>query len=231
MTQTRKIIYTNNYALMLGDTEGKKNCWVLVLHAKTNDIHFIESLGIQQENKEIIGHRPLTDAPILTGVPLLPEIPNKVQELADAEFPDRSILGWVDSFNPYANRGFVTGYNKAQELYYAQLADIRNKLTPLLNMVQLIERGHIVPTESFKALVEQNNAICKDVIEYLSSNQFETAARPTHFEYEKVCDQCADDEANKSCYCHFGSFKMKPKTITNSQNEIQIVGKYTTTEL
>jgi hypothetical protein len=69
--------------------------------------------------------------------------------------------------------GFSDGYIKSRETYYTQLADIRNKLTPLLNLIQMIEHGYVTPSDKFKELVEKEIVNCKTVIEYLSTNQFE----------------------------------------------------------
>ena len=69
--------------------------------------------------------------------------------------------------------GFSDGYIKSRETYYTQLADIRNKLTPLLNLIQMIEHGYVTPSDKFKELVEKEIVNCKTVIKYLSTNQFE----------------------------------------------------------
>ena len=53
-----------------------------------------------------------------------------------------------------------------------KIVEFANKLGPLKNLIQMIERGYIVPDDKLKELVEQSIPVCKDVIEYLSNGKF-----------------------------------------------------------
>ena len=76
-----------------------------------------------------------------------------------------------NSYTAY-EKGFVEGWEKCQENDNAELADIRNKLGALKNLIQIIERGYIVPNEKLKEIVEQSIPVCKESIEYLANGKF-----------------------------------------------------------
>jgi hypothetical protein len=65
-----EIIYTEHYVLIVSEltSTGKEG---QVFLTKENTIHTV--IGWNYGDRVIIAHRPLTDAPILEGVPLLPE--------------------------------------------------------------------------------------------------------------------------------------------------------------
>jgi hypothetical protein len=66
-----EIIYTEHYALILGDEQTKENDWGYI-RFQGGDVKLIGKYFADDWLK-VIAHRPLTDAPILEGVPLLPE--------------------------------------------------------------------------------------------------------------------------------------------------------------
>jgi hypothetical protein len=71
-----KIIYTNDYALTVSDEEIKDvRPYKGKYHIEKDYIinQFSNYLTDLSDCKLIIAHRPLSDAPILEGVPLLPE--------------------------------------------------------------------------------------------------------------------------------------------------------------
>ncbi len=122
---------------------------------------------------------------------------NDVEELAKKEYPD-GVDGTNRSSEVY-RRIFIEAYNKAKGYYEVvadvrelhnyklglndgfkkakenddtELADIRNKLGALKNLIQMIERGHIVPDDKLKELVEKSIPVCKESIDYLASGKF-----------------------------------------------------------
>ena len=105
-------------------------------------------------------------------LPLLPEqnkIASSVTETYDIEFE-------IVEFNKPGS-SYINPYSKYAKLVLqpeqdTELADIRNKLGPLKNLIQMIEGGYIVPDDKLKELVEQSIPVCKDVIEYLSNGKF-----------------------------------------------------------
>jgi len=90
------------------------------------------------------------------------------------EWIDENGHKWSNNTNEVGDNygSFVAGYNKAQEVYNVQLADIRNKLTPLLNLIQMLEFGYVTPSDKFKRLVEKEIINCKNSIVYLSEDRF-----------------------------------------------------------
>ena len=75
-----EIIYTDDYALIVSDEKMKKGDFnVPSDFDRTSDISITSEEDLEVVNdrfngyKKIIAHRPLTDAPILEGVPLINE--------------------------------------------------------------------------------------------------------------------------------------------------------------
>jgi len=70
-----KIIYTDDYALIVSDEEIKKDNWFINTIQNELYCHNIEHYDVNKDYlKKVIAHRPLTDVPILEGVPLINEI-------------------------------------------------------------------------------------------------------------------------------------------------------------
>jgi hypothetical protein len=117
----KEIIYTDDYALIISDEKVMEGDFLFCIENKnlilggitSGQLRFLDS----EIFKKVIAHRPLTDAPILEGVALLPEFgeSDNVEKLACTWFvtADKKNtifdLGWINIF--YA------GYNKAKETY------------------------------------------------------------------------------------------------------------------
>jgi len=93
-----------------------------------------------------------------------------IEELAKKEYPD-GVDGTNRSSEVY-RRIFIEAYKKAKENDDAELADIRNKLGALKNLIQMIERGYIVPDDKLKELVEKSIPVCKGAIDYIANGKF-----------------------------------------------------------
>ena len=94
---THKLITTENYLLVVDDSEIKVGDW------------------LYGYSKKIIAHLPLNNSPILEGVDLLPPLEDEVEKLAK-EYAN----GTSDIDVPYTNGlfyGFLEGYNKAKAKY------------------------------------------------------------------------------------------------------------------
>ena len=83
----KEIVYTDKYALIVSDDEIKQGDYRV--NIQRNTIHFVdeEPSYFNQRNdvfKKVIAHRPLSDAPILEGLPLLEKLP-QVMEKKQAE--------------------------------------------------------------------------------------------------------------------------------------------------
>lgn len=70
----KTIVKTDNYLLVVDDSDIKKDDWFL-----TDDKRIEQSApdwNPREWHKKILEHLPINDAPILEGVPLLPETKN-----------------------------------------------------------------------------------------------------------------------------------------------------------
>ena len=203
-----EIIYTDDYALIVSDEHIKDVRPFMGQYHLEGGLtinkfpNYLTDLGAC---KLIIAHRPLTDAPILEGVPLLPEFSKEddVVELALRTYP----------FGNSERNALITGYNKAKETYKYTEDD-------------LIEVWNVAFEEGVSLDDEINDPVSfKDVIQSLQQPK-----RPEYFEC-KMEPKYKHIGAVKGIY---GSGFRKqnlmyglPKTITNSQGQKELVGSYT----
>lgn len=213
----KEIIYTADYALVVSDEEIKEGDLVFVdcSEVEVQDIRKVKDYYNEQflfENggqihidycKKVIAHRPLKDAPILEGVPLLPEFSKEddVKKLALKTYP----------FSNSERNAFITGYNKAKETYNLTLS----KLIDLY----VEKTGYGMDMWS----KEENNtmSIVAEIIQSLNQSE---PKLPVAIECEMKKDYLYNDDGDK-----YG-FPVHPtnevKTTTNSQGQIEIIGKY-----
>jgi hypothetical protein len=200
-----EIIYTDDYALIVSDEHIKdvrphKGKYHLEDGLTINKFpNYLTDLGAC---KLIIAHRPLTDAPILEGVPLLPEFSKEddVVELALRTYP----------FGNSERNALITGYNKAKETYKYTEDD-------------LIEVWNVAFEEGVSLDDEINDPVSfKDVIQSLQQPK-----RPKYFQNELDVNctgnnnnGCFLDSAGHNCGC------VSIKTIINSQGQTELVGSY-----
>ena len=204
-----EIIYTDDYALIVSDEEIKENTLYLnntVLFISDDVFDEGNNPNQRNSNKKVIAHRPLTDRPILEGVPLLPEFgeSDNVEKLAYNWFvtADKKNtifdLGWVNIF--------TAGYKKSKETYKYTEDD-------------LVAVWNIAFNEGMSLDDEINEPVSfKDVIKSLQ--------QPKRFKYfETVCD-CQECGANKTDLSLDMGCENKTATITNSQGQTELVGSY-----
>jgi len=166
MSMKKEIIYTDEYALILSDEQIKdaRSHW-RKWHLEDNSIinQFPTYLTDLTQCKLIIAHLPLSDAPMLEGVPLLPPLPqgDNVEELAKHHFRKSEYEIQL------REEAYIAGYNKAKEKYKYTEADLE------------IAMNWIFETKGRKGL--------EDLIERLNQ-----PSRPTHFELEHD-DEFDDD--------------------------------------
>lgn len=202
----KELLKTINYLLVVDDSEIKEGDWMY----RNNEEPILVTPNFwwdfQAKYCKIIAHLPLKDSPILEGVPLLPplEVEDDVESMAkDYLFNDYQKQFKVESNDEQFGvlKGYRDGYNKAKETYKFTEEDMRKAAD------WYFETNGEKPIE--------------ELIQSLSQPKM-----PTHFEFDTVCDQCLDDDSVDSCYCHYGSYKIVPKTITNSQGQVMVCGKY-----
>ena len=200
-----EIIYTDDYALIVSDEHIKD------VRPHKGKYHLEDGLTINKfpdyltdlgACKLIIAHRPLTNAPILEGVPLLPEFSQEddVVELALRTYP----------FGNSERNALITGYNKAKETYKYTEDD-------------LIAVWNVAFEEGVSLDDEINDPVSfKDVIQSLQQPK-----RPKYFQNELDVNctgnnnnGCFLDSAGHNCGC------VSIKTIINSQGQTELVGEY-----
>jgi len=207
----QEIIYTEYYALIVSDEKMKKGDFnVPSDFDRTSDISITSEEDLEVVNdrfngyKKIIAHRPLSDAPILKGVPLLPEFDesNKVEKLAYKWFvtADKKNtifdLGWVNIF--------TAGYNKAKETYKYTEEDI--------------QKAFIAGEE--RIINKPNSSELDDFTNFIQSLQ--QPKRPKYF-------KCKTITMNKG-YTDKSDYPYQEceilKTIINSQGQTELIGTY-----
>ena len=200
-----EIIYTDDYALIVSDEHIKD------VRPHKGKYHLEDGLTINKfpdyltdlgACKLIIAHRPLTDAPILEGVPLLPEFSQEdaVVELALRTYP----------FGNSERNALIAGYNKAKETYKYTEEDLRKAID------MATTRRHEDTVLFFRS---------DEIIQSLQQPK-----RPKYFECEME-PKYKHIGAVKGIYGS-GFRKQNlmyglPKTITNPQGQTELVGSYT----
>jgi hypothetical protein len=189
----KEIVYTDKYALILSDEEA---------HVDDKNVYLDLKKGIY---RNLLAHLPLSDAPILKGVPLLPPLPKEddVYEMAQ-EYAIKS-----HSPNREARRkGFVDGYNKAKEKYKYTEFDI----------IQAFEYGW--NQRHFGKMSE-------DKLQQIQQTFIQSLQQPsrfTHFECETITMNLDEIREQGKGFLNANIYKIKTKT--NSQGHVELVGKY-----
>ena len=192
-----EIIKTDNYLLIVDDSEIKEGNWVFNNISK-EIYQFIENYVPYE--KKIIAHLPINDSSILEGVAILPPFEDEVVKLA-SEWNTKEVFTSAYSF--------TVGYNKAKEKY---------KYTEEDMMEAILQISEYYAYNIGKDLDPYKKAL--DIIQSLQQPKM-----PVEFECEMVnCDKCVYVQGgNLSPDC---CNEFKQKTITNSQSQTMWVGKY-----
>ncbi len=203
-TMTHNIIKTENYLLVVDDSEIKQNDWCIYRTGEV--IHYLVKLNTDNL-KKIIAHLPLNNSPVLEGVPLLPPLEDEVGELAQKYVEDEVKPGIEPrGYNQdlrigiYGGSvtGFIEGYNKAKEKYKFTEDDLREALFEALN----------TPKEEC-CVTHTKDSIVRRVIKSLQQPKM-----PVGFDCEWTTKQMPEFHQDE------------PKTTTNSQGQTVLVGKY-----
>jgi hypothetical protein len=194
-----EIIYTDDYALIVSDEHIKDvRPFIGQYHLEggltiNKFPNYLTDLGAC---KLIIAHRPLTNAPILEGVALLPEF-------EDDDFLNTEIQ--------------IVGDNKTMSV--SNFLKKYGKETYKYTEDDLVAVWNIAFNEGMSLDDEINEPVSfKDVIKSLQQPK-----RPKYF--ETVCD-CQECGANKTNLSLDMGCENKIATTTNSQGQTELVGKY-----
>jgi hypothetical protein len=210
-----EIVYIDDYALIVSDEQIEDvRPFIGRYHLEKGNMiyQFPTYLTDLTYCKLIIAHRPLTDAPILEGVPLLPGFSqdNDVEDLAKDVYPylgPERVKSEQNRHTDILRYGFKAGYNKAKETYKYTEDD-------------LIAVWNVAFEEGVSLDDEINDPVSfKDVIQSLQ--------QPKHFQNELDVNctgnnnnGCFLDSAGHNCGC------VSIKTIINSQGQTELVGSY-----
>jgi hypothetical protein len=171
----KEIVYIEKYALILSDEEIKENqyCFSKLYEVVLFGKNYSKSLYTK-----IIAHLPLSDAPILEGVPLLPPLEHICKFCG------------VSTTQPDEECYKASKYKYTEE-------EVRRAIT-------LGWDGNLSPNEIIQSLQQPS--------------------RPTHFECEMEKDYRYNDDGERIGLPVHPTNKIK--TTTNSQGQIELVGKY-----
>jgi len=201
---THKIIKTENYLLVVDDSEVNINQYVYcdlgyiekVMDIIDGWIYHTNTLGKNpiKHYKKIIAHLPLNNSPVLEGVDLLPPIEDEVDKLSEQEIPYiMDTLRW----------GFKKGYNKAKEKYKYTEFDI----------IKAFEYGW---NQRHYGRIDENELL---KIQKIFIQSLQQPKIPVGFE-------CEDEYVHDDTVPYPKTLGTHPKTIVNPQGQTVLVGKY-----
>jgi hypothetical protein len=187
-----EIIYIDGYSLIVSDEEIKQGDWCVdkhdVVYKQETDKIFPKFNGA----KKIIAHRPLTDAPVLEGVALLPEF-------EDDDFLNTEIQVVGDN-KTMSVSNFLKKYGKETYKYTEE---------DLIKAIELAQTPSDYDSFPFIDEVMQS---------------FQQPKRPKYFECEIEKGYMLNDDGEP--YGFPVHETGRPKTITNSQGQTELVGEY-----
>ena len=149
-----EIIYTEEYALIVSDVEIKDVMpFIGKYHLEKGQIinqfpNYLTDLG---DCKLIIAHRPLTDAPILGWIPVLPAFSFSQQDDVKQLSLEMGLEFYVGGNYDFEN-GVRKGYNKAKETYKYTEEDLRKSMTMYQ---ELFTKGVVHSEEQVIASIQQ----------------------------------------------------------------------------
>lgn len=206
----KEIIYTDHYALIIGDEKPVEGDCVFCIENRSFIIERITSGQLRfLDNdifKKVIGHKPLGDAPVLEWVPLLPDWDE--QNVADKLANDyaNQFIGTDDCV---ADVDFKAGYIKAKETYKYTEDDMITAMYKACEMSKQIGSRFMIDL--------------KDISEYLKSLQH--SRLPKYFEYEtNYRVRSGTIQEHKDGLAGFEYYE--PRTIKNTKDQVEIVGNF-----
>lgn len=122
---THQLINTDNYLLVVDDSEIKERDWVITTISEIDIYNVLEKFRNDCDViycKKIIAHLPLNNSPILEGVDLLPPLEDEAESLSLKSVNKRGYT--TDDYQD----GFEDGYNKAKEKYKYTEEDMKKAI-------------------------------------------------------------------------------------------------------
>lgn len=221
----KEIIYTDDYALIVSDEKPIEGQYFLFTPynsvfktdsteygenaMNTHGVEYVESFTDDRQFnveycKTVIAHRPLTNAPILEGVLLLPPFSRCQEYGVENEVMEfKKVYGSLGATD-YELSAFLKGYNKAKETYKYTEKDL----------AEAYERG-MNNIDSDGCHIDQP---ADDFTEFIQSLQ--QPKRPKYFECEMEDTFLLKNRKGGN------TIMAKPKAITNSEGQKELVGEY-----
>jgi uncharacterized protein YabN with tetrapyrrole methylase and pyrophosphatase domain len=198
----KEIIYTEHYALIVSKlTSPAKEGQVFL--SKENIIHTV--VGWNFADRLIIAHQPLTDAPILEGVPLLPEFGQEddVLKVVERIYPTKGWLDCDETIDSIIHKqiAFGAGYNKAKETYKYTEEDLISFHKWAFQKVR----------------IEESDKNTKELLD-----EWQSIKQPKRFKYF----ECEIEYIHDVTVPYPKTLGTKPKTIINSKGQTELVGEY-----
>jgi hypothetical protein len=207
-----KIIYTDDYALIVSDEQIKD------VRPHKEKFHLEKGYIINQfptyltdlsECKLIIAHRPLTDAPIFIGLPLLPSFSCGQQDDVKKLSLEMGLEYYVGGNYDFEN-GVRKGYNKAKETYQYTEKDLETAMLKISEYILGCIENKQVPNSG-----EKVDQIIKSLQQPIRPNYF--TIKTTNMNLDEIREQGKG-------FLHANTDK--PVIITNSQGQRELVGNY-----
>ncbi len=127
------IIKTENYLLVVDDSEIKEGDWIYESDSNSVNIAGKGYHNFTQSDAKITAHLPLNNSPILSNIDLLPPLEDEVDKLS-ADYTEE----WCSKrrVDVYIHDAFKAGYNKAKEKYQKDNEIYKNAYLKLLEFIK-----------------------------------------------------------------------------------------------
>jgi hypothetical protein len=216
-----EIIYTEHYALIVSNEETKHgDFFISSQFFKPTLEKYIDPYNQSSITKKVIAHRPLTDAPILGFIPVLPSFSwsqqDDVDELAETEYYEQSksledsLVDPIFDTSRFLVAGFKDGYNKAKETYKYTEED-------LINFSNFVTTNLMEHSDSNGFYIG-----VRKVLELFK--QIQKPKRPKYFTIKTTNMNLDEIREQGKGFLHANTDK--PVIITNSQGQRELVGTY-----
>jgi hypothetical protein len=213
----QEIIYTEHYALIVSDEKIVEGSFIYetnIGEVSMVDKWYCEILekGVKVEPfVKVIAHRPLEDAPILEGVPLLPKFED--DDFLNTQIQvvgDNKTMSVSNFFKKCGKETYKYTEEDLRKAYFKGASDVHDKCTVRT------WRGVEVNVDLEK-LKECNKQFTQPL---------QQTKRPKYFECETTHDCCGRYMNCKGCDATADMLNIRMKTTNNSQGQIELKGEY-----
>lgn len=202
-----EIIYTEDYALIVSDEKAKENDWGYIPF-QGGEIKLVAKF-FADDWKKVIAHRPLKDASIFKGLPLLPSFSCGQQDDVQKLALEMGLEYYVGGNYDFEN-GIRKGYNKAKETYQYTEED-------LINFSNFVTTNLMEHSDSNGFYIG-----VRKVLELFK--QIQKPKRPKYFTIKTTNMNLDEIREQGKGFLHANTDK--PVIITNSQGQRELVGTY-----